>query len=145
MNFSQKQIEHFTKLLRYQIGEDLTWQYESRFSSMLSEFPQSKSSHILLLLRVNFVHQWDINSIKKLPLPLKDELHPLAEIRKKQLLFTLPATQKVPTVIACWWPWEHGETYSLRVKLLKESYNYDQNMPTKSGLFPKFKAFFSTI
>jgi hypothetical protein len=132
-----------TKTLRYQLGEDLTWQYEARFSSMLSEFSRNKSSNILLLLQGNFVHQWDKTSIKKLPLPLKDELHPLAEMRKKQLLFTLPATEKVPTVIACWWPWEHGGTYSLRVKLLKESYNFGQKPATKSGLFYKFKALLS--
>ncbi len=143
MCFNQQQTEQFTQSLRQQLGDNIYWQYDERLSAMLSEFAQNKSSAILLLIQQSFPHQWDKKSIKNLPKLLKEQLGQLANVKKQQLLFTRPATDTEPTMIACWWPWEHGGTFSLRIKLLDESYQYNDSEDSQRGILAKLKSFLS--
>jgi len=83
VTFTPQQIEELTLTLRKQLGDNITWKYEERFSVMLSEFAQNKSSVILAILQENFPHHWDKKSVKQLPNELKTQLNDLAKLTKE--------------------------------------------------------------
>jgi hypothetical protein len=141
--FSSEQITEITQPLREQLGDNITWQFEERLSVMLSEFAQNKSAAILTILQTFFPHQWDVKSVKKLPTELKEQLAELAKLTKEQMLFTIPATDETPAMAAFLWPWGHGGTYSLRIKLLTDNYHFDQQALAQQGLLSKLKKLFS--
>ncbi len=142
MAFSQQQIASLTEDLRLALGDDLSWSFESRHQAMLSEFAQNKAERVLAKLRLTLVDEWQGNTWKQLPKALKTELGTLAKLSKEQRILALCGDQNTPTVVALWWPWDHGGTYSLRLKLLSTEY---QNTPEEkaSGVFAKFKRLFA--
>lgn len=143
MSFSTEQIEQITQSLREQLGDNITWKYEQRFSVMLSEFAQNKSDTVLSLLRKQFPHEWDKKTVNRIPKSLQNQLEDLAKINKEQRLLAVPATETTPAMVAFWWPWGHGGTYSLRIKLLSNSYQYDPNEEIQRGFFTKLKSIFN--
>jgi len=74
-------------------------------------------------LRELFTEEWDKKSIKKAPKTIKEELGELANLSKEQLIFTRPANNETPAIAVIWWPWGHGATYSMRIKLLATNYD----------------------
>jgi hypothetical protein len=106
------------------LGDELTWRWEDRQSALLCEFSWEKKDRILTSLRNIFSEEWNKKTIKKAPKVIKDELGELARLSKKQLIFTRSTTENTPTLALIWWPWGHGATYSMRIKVL--SAHYDQ-------------------
>jgi len=143
VSFTPQQTEELTLALRQSLGDNITWKYEERFTVMLSEFAQNKSAVILEILQKSFPHQWDKKSVKQLPNELKMQLDDSAKVTNQQLIFSVPANDTMPAIVAFWWPWGHGGTYSLRIKLLKESYHFDETVVIQQGLFAKLKGLFS--
>lgn len=105
------------------LGDELNWRWEERLSALLSEFSWEKKERILAVLRELFTEEWDKKSIKKAPKTIKEELGELANLSKEQLIFTRPATNETPAIAVIWWPWGHGATYSMRIKLLATNYD----------------------
>ena len=141
--YTPQQVESLTAELRNSLGDNIPWKYEEKSHVMLSEFAQNKADVVLENLRKTFVDEWHIKTAKKLPSALKSQLGDLAKISKGQKLLALPATGKSPAMIAFWWPWDHGGTYSLRIKLLEHSY---ENIPDSapSGIFSIVKRLFTS-
>ncbi|GAA5134884.1 hypothetical protein [Thalassotalea piscium] len=143
MTFSQQQIEHFTHTLRQQLRSDLVWQWDDRLSVLLTEFAQNKSQDVLTILRENFEHEWNKKNIKKAPKDLKNQLGDLITLNKEQRIFTLPASDdNNPTMAAIWWPWGHGGTYSLRLMLLNDSYEFHLPSNKRANVVSFFKGLF---
>ena len=105
------------------LGDELTWRWEARLSALLTEFSWEKKERILTILRQLFPQEWDRKNIKKAPKNLKDELGELALLTKEQLIFTRPASDETPAIAIIWWPWGHGATYSMRIKILTTDYD----------------------
>ena len=144
MTFSQQQIEHHTQLLRDTLRSDLIWHWDDRLSVLLTEFAQNKSEDVITILRDVFAHEWDKKNIKKAPKDLKTQLGDLISLSKDQKIFTLPATDESnPTTVAIWWPWGHGGTYSLRLMLLDESYEFHLPDNSRANFVSFFKRLFS--
>jgi len=143
VSFTQENIELMSLQLRESLGSNITWQYEQRLNVMLSEFAQNKSDDILEKLRLSLADEWHSKTAKKLPSTLKSQLGELAKISNHQMILATPATEKTPAIVAFWWPWDHGGTYSLRIKVLEQSY---ENIPEQqsSGIFGWFKGLFAT-
>lgn len=143
MSFSQQQIESLTFNLRQALGDNITWRYEPRLNVMLSEFAQNKSAQVLADLRQNLPDEWQANTVKKLPKALKQQLGDLAKLSKHQMILAIPAKENSPALAALWWPWGHGGTYSLRLKLLTQSYECTPEHVGSSGVFAKIKQLFA--
>jgi hypothetical protein len=139
--YSQQQIEDISAHITPLLGDELTWRWEDRFSVMLSEFSRNKKDKTLEALRQEFEHEWDKKSIKKAPKELKEQLGQLTKLSKDQLILARPATDIFPAMIALWWPWGHGGTYSLRIVPL--SYPYDFKEETNQTFFSRLKHMFS--
>jgi hypothetical protein len=119
------------------LGDELTWRWEEQMSALLTEFSWEKKDRILETLRELFSEEWNKKNIKKAPKALKDELGELVSLNKKQLIFTRPATDETPTLAIIWWPWGHGATYSMRIKILDTTYNVTELHQAQASLMTK--------
>ena len=143
MSYSQEKIEEFTSHVIPLLGDQLTWRWEERFSVMLSEFSRDKNEKTLVALRQQFEHEWDKKTAKKAPQEIKDHLGPLIKLNKNQLILARPATDSTPAMIALWWPWGHGGTYSLRLAVLDSPYEYQETPTSNSSFFGRLKNIFA--
>jgi len=143
VSYSQEKTEELTNPIIHLLGEQLTWRWEDRFSVMLSEFSRDKKDKTLDALRQQFEHEWNKKSVKRAPQEIKDHLGPLIKLNKDQLILARPATDSTPAVIALWWPWGHGGTYSLRLALLDSPYKYQDDSTSGAGLITRLKSLFA--
>lgn len=136
---SEKQKQHDTRfsLITAPLGEQLTWRWDDKQNALLTEFSWEKKDPILAILRQLFSDEWHKKNIKKMPKAVKGELADLLTLSKTQLVFTRPASENMPTIAAFWWPWGHGGTYSLRVKLLNSTYSQDELTHCQASFFKK--------
>ncbi|MDG1750567.1 MAG: hypothetical protein P8I03_02725 [Thalassotalea sp.] len=138
--YSPEQIENLTAELRHSLGDNIPWKYEEKLAVMLSEFAQNKSDVVLEKLRNTLTDEWHSKTAKKLPKSIKEQLGDLAKLSKNQRILAVPAKDSSPALVALWWPWDHGGTYSLRIKVLENSY---ENTPEQSsGIFSWLKNLF---
>ncbi|MBA6377823.1 MULTISPECIES: hypothetical protein [unclassified Colwellia] len=143
MSYCQEKIEEFTHPIIHLLGEQLTWRWEDRFSAMLSEFSRDKKDKTLDALRQQFQHEWNKKTAKKAPQEIKEYLGPLIKLNKDQLILARPATDSTPAIIALWWPWGHGGTYSLRLAVLDSPYEYDESAQSDGKFLSRIKNMFS--
>lgn len=143
MSYSAQEIESITATLRESLGDNITWQFDEKMQAMLSEFAQNKSDIVLEHLRVTLTDEWSFKTIKSLPSSLTSQLSDLAKVNKVQRILAVPASENSPTIIALWWPWDHGGTYSLRLKVLEASYENIPVQQSNTGLFSKLKGLFA--
>ncbi|MCJ8320507.1 MAG: hypothetical protein MJK12_12790 [Colwellia sp.] len=123
MNVSQENLECVFKDIIKDLGEVFIWQWDDKRQSLLTEFSRNKKDLALPKIEQLFTDEWDKKTIKKSPDALKIQLGSLAGLVKEQRLFTSPAKDGKPAVLAIWWPWGHGGTYSLRLTVLADSYD----------------------
>jgi len=134
MTLNFEKISSVTQDITEPLKELLNWRWEESRQVILSEFASGKAEQTLAVLRSNFKDEWDKKTIKKAPQDLRAQLGDLANITKDQKLFTRPATDQQPAVLAIWWPWGHGSTLSLRLTILTSSYEYTPQLPTENYL-----------
>lgn len=128
---------HLFNTITTPLGDELSWRWEEQMSALLSEFSWEKKDRILLKLRELFSEEWSKKNIKNAPKQLKDELGELIRLNKEQLIFTRPATDETPAFAIIWWPWGHGGTYSMRIKILNVTYSAAEIQQAKVGLIAK--------
>ena len=123
MSYNKTQQDTIFSTISAPLGDELTWRWEEKQSALLTEFSWEKTERILTILRRLFSEEWHKKNIKKAPNVLKTELGELANLSKEQLIFTKPATEETPALAVIWWPWGHGATYSMRIKILNSNYD----------------------
>ncbi len=126
------------------LGDELKWRWEDKMSALLAEFSWEKKERILKQLRQLFSDEWNKKSIKKAPKALKEELGQLAQLNKEQLVFTRPATENSPALAMIWWPWGHGATYSMRIKVLNINYSAEDIANSQASFISKLARHFKT-
>lgn len=143
MPYTQSEIENITQLLRESLGDNITWKFDEKFHGMLSEFAQNKSDVVLEKLRNALPHEWDTKTVKKLPKSMKVQLGEKRKLTKQQKILACEAQGNTPAIVALWWPWGHGGTYSLRILLLNENFENTPEQASQSGIFYFMKKIFS--
>lgn len=123
MSYNKNQQDTIFNTITASLSDELTWRWEEKQSVLLSEFSWEKKERILTMVRSLFSEEWHKQNIKNAPKTLKDELGELANISKEQLIFTRPASEETPALAIIWWPWGHGATYSMRIKILNCDYD----------------------
>jgi hypothetical protein len=141
----QQQQNPIFKTITDALGDELNWRWEERLDALLSEFSWEKKEKVLLTIQSMFDHEWNKKNIKKAPAVIKTELGELAKLTKAQLLFTQPATEQTPAIALIWWPWGHGATYSIRIKILHSDYDAADLTLASSSFFEKFVARFTAL
>ena len=125
MSYNKKQQDTIFNIITTPLGDEISWRWDEDHNALLSEFSWEKKDRILTILRRLFSEEWHRKNINKAPKTIKDELAELAKLSKEQLIFTRPANDESPALAVIWWPWGHGATYSMRIKILNN--NYDDN------------------
>ena len=123
MSYNKKQQDTIFNSITTPLGDELTWRWEEKKSVLLTEFSWEKKERILTILRGLFSEEWHKKNIKKSPASLQLELREFTKLSKAQLIFTKPATAQLPAIAVIWWPWGHGGTYSMRIKILNSNYD----------------------
>ena len=137
----QNSLELFEEVIQA-FGEPFIWRWDEKHQALLTEFSRDKKELCLPKLQQFFPHEWNKKNIKQAPKELKLPLKNLAKLTKEQLLFSKPSNGECPAIMALWWPWGHGGTYSVRLVLLKD--NYTLNTPQKKGWWASIKERFTT-
>ena len=137
MSYNKNQQDTIFSTITTPLGDELTWRWEEKKSALLAEFSWEKKDRILTILRRLLSEEWHKKNIKKAPESLKAELGELANLNKEQLIFTKPATEETPALAIILWPWGHGSTYSMRIKILKSNYDDAALELGKASLFTK--------
>jgi len=123
VSYNKNQQDTIFSTITTPLGDELTWRWEEKQSALLAEFSWEKKDRILTILRRLLSEEWHKKNIRKAPESLKAELGELANLNKEQLIFTKPATEETPALAVIWWPWGHGATYSMRIKILNSNYD----------------------
>ncbi|MGJ8691313.1 MAG: hypothetical protein ACSHW0_02390 [Thalassotalea sp.] len=143
MSLQQHEIESVTEYLVEIFGDEYPWRWDEQKNVRLSEFASNKKEKIFALLQSEFDHQWDVKNIRYAPGPLKIKLGALVKLQKNQVVFTRPAKDDKPMLVAIWWPWGHGGTVSLRLTALTDTYHPGEIKHKKDSIFTIIKKLFT--
>ncbi len=142
MSINQQYLEIIFKEVIEELGDSFNWQWDERRQALLTEFSRDKKELCLPKIQQLFSDEWNKKTIKKAPKALKNQLGILTKLTNNQLLLTCPSIEKQPALMAIWWPWGHGGTYSLRLTILTNSYDISQEK--SHSWWASFKEKFST-
>jgi len=142
-NDQQHKIQKAFSTLFDVLDKEYNWQWEERREAWLAEFSRDKIARTLEILNQHFDDVWHYKNIKSAPKELKIQLNDLAKLNKEQKLFTTPATENQPTLLAIWWPWGHGATVSIRLMTLENGYCKPVKLTTKDNFFTVVKKLFA--
>jgi hypothetical protein len=92
----------------------LTWSWDEQFSGVLAQFSVSDKDKVLGILGRFMGDKWDESEIKRAPEIVTQLAENMGGIRLGQLLFTTDASKNI-FIFGAWWPWQDGQTISLRV------------------------------
>ncbi len=108
-----KAAEHASARLIGESGDLLRWEWDSRFSAVLSVVKVPNDRPVLELAGAVFTADWNEKTIGGAPEPVR-ALAATWGLNPGQRLFTLDPEDD-PLLFAAWWPWGSGTTASLRI------------------------------
>ncbi len=106
--------EQTCKELFEKLQNAFSWQWDDRFGMPLAQIKIEEKEAILKILDKYMDTPWDSSTIKKAPEALQSLVKPLGGIQSGQLLFTA-ALPNEGIVFCAWWPWNNGQTISVRM------------------------------
>ena len=108
----------------------LSWQWDSRFETILAEFAVDDKGSIRSILERYLSNIWDSSTIGQAPGSVQKITRHLGGLMSGQLLFA--SDPNLDTFMFCaWWPWGDAKTISIRLapagRKLADSYKAEQN------------------
>ena len=92
----------------------LSWEWDSRFETVLATFGVDDKDSIRAVLERYLGITWDSSNIGKAPDVVRMINSNLGGLRSGQLLFTSDSNQDA-FIFCAWWPWGNGKTISIRI------------------------------
>ena len=92
----------------------LSWEWDSRFETVLATFGVDDKDSIRAVLERYLGITWDSSNISKAPDVVRMINSNLVGLMSGQLLFTSDPNQDA-FIFCAWWPWGDGKTISIRV------------------------------
>ena len=92
----------------------LSWEWDSRFETVLAAFGVDDKASIRAVLERYLSITWDSSNIGKAPDIVRMINSNLGGLMSGQLLFTSDSNQDA-FIFCAWWPWGDGKTISIRV------------------------------
>jgi hypothetical protein len=106
--------ETICRTLASALRSTLSWKWDRRFETVLSEFSVERKTEIRTALEQSLGVTWDSANVGNAPAIVRGIDDLLGGLRPGQLLFT--SDPKRSEVIFCaWWPWGNGQEISIRV------------------------------
>lgn len=119
----------FNTINKPRVTSDLEWEWDAKHQVILTHFARNFAQDILTVVERNLPDTWHNKNIKKAPKALREQLSPYGKLSTEQKILTMSATDESPGLIVIWWPWGHGNTYSLRIGLLDTQYDLANHAP----------------
>mgnify|MGYP001044993158 CR=1 FL=1 len=95
------------------------WTWDGRFQTALLVFGAADREKICSELISLFMGKWDVNTIEKASVMVREHVGGRMDIKPGQVIFA--SDNGVHTLLfAAWWPWGDGTRISLRVGLCAE-------------------------
>ncbi len=92
----------------------LNWRWDTQFLCALAQFSVSDKDTVLGILGRLMPAKWGASEIEEAPKMVVQLVEEMGGIRAGQFLFATDASKKV-FIFGAWWPWQDGQTISLRV------------------------------
>ena len=113
-NLNESDVEKVCKGLLKAFQGRLAWKWDSRFETVLAEFPADNQDKVRAILESHLNMTWDNSNISEAPDVVGMINSHFGGLRPGQVLFTSNPQQDA--FISCaWWPWGGGRTISIRV------------------------------
>ena len=97
-------------------SDEIKWQWDERFNSVLAEFDAKQQEKVLALLSGHFTDYWYNTCIGEAPGAIQQVNERLGGLKPGQLFFSTDATE-ASFLYCAWWPWNLGKTISIRISL----------------------------
>ena len=108
-------------------GNDIfSWSWDDRFMKALTTFKSTDKETVQFILEKNFGNFWDYKKAKKSPQIIKDIVNSVGGMEKDQLIFSSNPESDI-LLVGNWWPWGSGDTISLRIGMVSQSTEFNQN------------------
>ena len=114
------------------------WQWDDRFDVALISFDKADKENILSAVLSEFMKQWDHKSIGKAAKQVQKLVKSIFDIKPGQLIFTTDESMSC-VLLAAWWPWGDGSTFSIRVGIFSITSEAIDENETKSLLAASFQ------
>jgi hypothetical protein len=112
-NLNKSALENVCRELLNAFQGMLSWEWDSRFETVLAVFGVDDKDSIRAVLERYLGIIWDSSNIGKAPDIVRMINSNLGGLRSGQLLFTSDSNQDA--FFCAWWPWGDGKTISIRV------------------------------
>lgn len=99
---------------------DLSWRWDSRFETALSEISIDQKDGVENILKSHLGNAWNSDTIDTAPKTIQSILVRFGGIMPSQLFYTA-GIEKNDIIFCAWWPWGNGQTISVRIGSTQES------------------------
>ena len=113
-DLNKLELDNICKELLSAFQGMLSWQWDSRFETVLAEFDIANKNSVHAILDRYLRSKWDSSNIDKAPRTVKKVNIDLGKLRTGQMLFTSDTT-RTAYIYCAWWPWGNGKTISIRI------------------------------
>lgn len=111
------------------------WSYDNRFQCVASSFDASSTDTARSLIATLLPHEWTSRTIATAPPAIAYIAERTGGLRAAQRVYAAePQGSLIP--YGLWWPWEEGQTISLRIGLENASMSHTMDLCAVFGVEP---------
>ncbi|PKN53293.1 MAG: hypothetical protein CVU55_01340 [Deltaproteobacteria bacterium HGW-Deltaproteobacteria-13] len=110
----KSEVENDCKELLKAFKGVLSWQWDSRFETVLAEFRADNKDSIRTILDRYLSNAWNSSNIGTAPDIVQNIGNRLGKLRAGQLLLTSDPNREI-FIYCAWWPWGNGKDISIRI------------------------------
>lgn len=110
----KSEVENDCKELLKAFKGVLSWQWDSRFETVLAEFRADNKDSIRAILDRYLSNAWNSSNIGAAPDIVQNISTRLGKLRAGQLLLASDPNRLI-FIYCAWWPWGNGKDISIRI------------------------------
>jgi len=111
----------------------LKWKWDDRMGTLLAEFNTDKEDDVRNILDRHLPFTWDSSNIKTAPRAVQSLSERLGGLWANQYLFISDLPDEA-LVFSAWWPWDNGNTISLRIAPFSKNFEHPEKEDFKKQL-----------
>ena len=112
----QSDIERICRELAQAFQGILSWKWDRRFETILSEFGVDRQHIVRSILERHLNFIWDGSNVANAPQMIRTIDDSFGGLRPGQFLFT-SGLERDALIFGAWWPWGDGKEISIRIGL----------------------------
>lgn len=126
LDYDTSKLEKISRDLAAAVKDDLTWQWDDRFQTVLAQFNARHEEKITGVIKQRMGDIWDGGNFQQAPEIIQYVIKYFGGIQPGQELFTT-RTDQDDLFICAWWPWGNKKMISIRLGVFAKSLNKAEN------------------